>query len=478
MSEVVDIDAKSLGSQEIERLLQSSRAALYTKSVSAPKKPSGSFQKKSLIELARTADAIHGAGPRARDATLADQHADKPRAETTSADLAADADSQDSGSGSDSGSDATSDTTPDTTQETSSEAASDMSQAALQDSEPAKPRERRARRPKAQPPRAAKVNETDAAVSEQADRAEQVGEDDGTLRDRGAETPGDPIAQVEGEMDANPQADLEEDAAEFETRSLEQLAIQAEEKSAAAVNEALNETEATEPEADAPAVKSAEYMSAYEEGRAAMQAEMVAELGEAFGTLNNLINELRSPSGNPFAELSQTIHDRVLALASDRAGQQIESLPAPFLDKISRLVNSVEEAGRSIKIKLSGQDFESIKSILEDHSELDLSIFVADETLEPGDVVIRAGAVTIQDVMRQRVAQPINEDDASFAAIGRAMRDLIGDAETDVNAAPQASAEPEVSSESETVNEIETPDEPVAATETEAEAEISDGEAE
>ena len=36
--------------------------------------------------------------------------------------------------------------------------------------------------------------------------------------------------------------------------------------------------------------------------------------------------------------------------------------------------------------------------------------------------------------MAARVADPVSEDDASFAAIGRAMRDLIGDTETDPNA--------------------------------------------
>lgn len=450
MSEVVDIDAKSLGSQEIERLLQSSRAALYTKSVSAPKKPSGSFQKKSLIELARTADAKSGApvagdGFNSSDQNTYDQNTyDQNTYDQTPSGLKAEAPSGDTAPAN------VAERAP--KEEAVSASTSAASPATAEQTEPEKPRARRAR-PQPQPPRPPKVKSDEASASQDANQetkdASTVVEEKATeisdvkadsTETNGAEKGDAELAsetalELEGEPALEFDGDPDTEPAEFETRSLEQLAIQAEEKNAAeAAAAATKDADADLPETGKPEQQTAEYTRAYEEGRASMQAEMVEELGDAFTTLNNMINELRTPSGNPYAELSQIIHDRVLALASERAGQQIESLPMPFLDKISGLVNSVEEAGRAIKIKLSVQDLESIKPLIASNSELDVSIFAADDKLQSGDVIISAGAVAVKDVMAARVADPVSEDDASFAAIGRAMRDLIGDTETDPNA--------------------------------------------
>ncbi|MDC3401494.1 hypothetical protein OA101_00360 [Alphaproteobacteria bacterium] len=450
MSEVVDIDAKSLGSQEIERLLQSSRAALYTKSVSAPKKPSGSFQKKSLIELARTADAKSGApvagdGFNSSDQNTYDQNTyDQNTYDQTPSGLKAEAPSGDTAPAN------VAERAP--KEEAVSASTSAASPATAEQTEPEKPRARRAR-PQPQPPRPPKVKSDEASASQDANQetkdASTVVEEKATeisdVKADSAETNGaekgdaelasETALELEGEPALEFDGDPDTEPAEFETRSLEQLAIQAEEKNAAeAAAAATKDADADLPETGKPEQQTAEYTRAYEEGRASMQAEMVEELGDAFTTLNNMINELRTPSGNPYAELSQIIHDRVLALASERAGQQIESLPMPFLDKISGLVNSVEEAGRAIKIKLSVQDLESIKPLIASNSELDVSIFAADDKLQSGDVIISAGAVAVKDVMAARVADPVSEDDASFAAIGRAMRDLIGDTETDPNA--------------------------------------------
>ena len=457
MSEVVDIDAKSLGSQEIERLLQSSRAALYTKSVSAPKKPSGSFQKKSLIELARTADAKSGApvagdGFNSSDQNTYDQNTyDQNTYDQTPSGLKAEAPSGDTAPAN------VAERAP--KEEAVSASTSAASPATAEQTEPEKPRARRAR-PQPQPPRPPKVKSDEASASQDANQetkdANQETKDASTVVEEkateisdvkadSAETNGaekgdaelasETALELEGEPALEFDGDPDTEPAEFETRSLEQLAIQAEEKNAAeAAAAATKDADADLPETGKPEQQTAEYTRAYEEGRASMQAEMLEELGDAFTTLNNMINELRTPSGNPYAELSQIIHDRVLALASERAGQQIESLPMPFLDKISGLVNSVEEAGRAIKIKLSVQDLESIKPLIASNSELDVSIFAADDKLQSGDVIISAGAVAVKDVMAARVADPVSEDDASFAAIGRAMRDLIGDTETDPNA--------------------------------------------
>ena len=362
MQDVADIKTKSLGYQEVESLLRASRNNVYSKTSQIPEKKKGSFEKRSMVEIARLVSS-------------------KPD-----------------------------------------------------------------------------QNKSDIDISEEADKAVDVAVSEG-------EAPLTPYekAQRDGFLDQSSGRDQGEEITDKVVSSDEATPILAEQETSSKDDEALapiatdsvnvddaeDETdgvfmpvditanaisdlsvsglEATLDENDAvTGPNSDSYDEAYAAGRLSMQNEMQEELGSAFGALTALISAFNNTDSEAYDTIHKAIEDKIIALASERAGYAIEDNPEPFVEKISRFVQSIGDANRQMTIRLNPNDLSLIQDNLADHN-LQPEYFIGDAKLQPGDVRIVSGAIEIQDILSKRVESPASKDKESLESIGRVINEFLSE---------------------------------------------------
>lgn len=395
MQDVADIKTKSLGYQEVESLLRASRNNVYSKTSQIPEKKKGSFEKRSMVEIARLVSS-----------------------------------------------------TPD-------------------------------------------QNKSDIGISEEADKAVDVAVSEGEApltpyekaqrdgfldqssgRDQGEEikdkfVSSDEAAPILAEQETtNIEDDIlapmatdsdNVDDAEDETDGVfmpvDITANAISDSSASGLEDTLDENDAaTEPNSDG-------YDEAFAAGRLSMQNEMQEELGSAFGALTTLISAFKNSDSDAYDTIHKVIEDKIIALASERAGYAIEDNPEPFVEKISRFVQSIGEANRQMTIRLNPNDLSLIQDNLADHN-LQPEYFIGDAKLQPGDVRIVSGAIEIQDILSKRVESPASKDKESLESIGRVINEFLSE--------PVAHMETPADSDDtitniETVSDVSGADLPVAA---------------
>ena len=395
MQDVADIKTKSLGYQEVESLLRASRNTVYSKTSQIPEKKKGSFEKRSMVEIARLVSS-----------------------------------------------------TPD-------------------------------------------QNKSDIGISEEADKAVDVAVSEG-------EAPLTPYekAQRDGFLDQSSGRDQGEEITDKVVSSDEAVPILAEQETTNIDDEALapmatdfDNVDDTEDETDgvfmpvditanaisdssvsgleaaldendaATEPNSKSYDEAFAAGRLSMQNEMQEELGSAFGALTALISAFKNSDSEAYDTIHKAIEDKIIALASERAGYAIEDNPEPFVEKISRFVQSIGEANRQMTIRLNPNDLSLIQDNLADHN-LQPEYFIGDAKLQPGDVRIVSGAIEIQDILSKRVESPASKDKESLESIGRVINEFLSE--------PVAHMETPADSDDtitniETVSDVSGADLPVAA---------------
>lgn len=96
--------------------------------------------------------------------------------------------------------------------------------------------------------------------------------------------------------------------------------------------------------------------------------------------------------------LSAALSGAVRAMASARAGQAIEALPAPFVARIEALADRVSQGVRAVTVALHPDDLAAVAPYLA-RSDLAGAVVAADARLARGDVVVRAEGIVLSDLI-------------------------------------------------------------------------------
>jgi flagellar assembly protein FliH len=159
---------------------------------------------------------------------------------------------------------------------------------------------------------------------------------------------------------------------------------------------------APEPEAQPePMNDEAAIAAAREEAFAEAQAQF-AEARDAFIAATD---RLMTPDTDALAGLREQLTDAVRKLASDRAGVQIDTTPARFVNKIEALVETVAAGVSDVTIRLSPKDLDAVSPFLSEAPVVQQSRLIADANLRRGDVGISTPDISLTDSLTKKGAK-------------------------------------------------------------------------
>ena len=115
--------------------------------------------------------------------------------------------------------------------------------------------------------------------------------------------------------------------------------------------------------------------------------EVISEIS----LINTLFKNIREISNE---EIENVVKSKVIELAEDVIGYQIEKFPDKFLKKIKNSINEIKSINNDIKIYLNDEDFELLNKFIENNKleitfnlELDSSLGRGDFTIDMGGVI-------------------------------------------------------------------------------------------
>lgn len=167
----------------------------------------------------------------------------------------------------------------------------------------------------------------------------------------------------------------------------------------------------TTPNVPDPAILEAEYKRGQEAGLAEGQAKAAEQLEKVLQNFEQAVLALADPEALDVSALSAQVASRVMALASDRAGQAITDMPEAFAKRIENLITMVKSETANPIINLNSEDFASIRPLAQNRDKLKACNFVVDETMARGDVRLAVGGVGLIDEIANRTNVQISEDD-------------------------------------------------------------------
>ena len=167
----------------------------------------------------------------------------------------------------------------------------------------------------------------------------------------------------------------------------------------------------TTPNVPDPAILEAEYKRGQEAGLAEGQAKAAEQLEKVLQNFEQAVLALADPEALDVSALSAQVASRVMALASDRAGQAITDMPEAFAKRIENLITMVKSETANPTINLNSEDFASIRPLAQNREKLKACKFVVDETMARGDVRLAVGGVGLIDEIANRTNVQISEDD-------------------------------------------------------------------
>jgi flagellar biosynthesis/type III secretory pathway protein FliH len=131
------------------------------------------------------------------------------------------------------------------------------------------------------------------------------------------------------------------------------------------------------------------------EGRAAAEAEFAAARDAFVATAAAL-----SRADAAAVEALQSVMEAaILRLASDRAGQAIDTSPAAFVARVATLARSLGQAASALEVRLHPADLAAIAPHLDGCAGLSGATLKADLTLSRGDAALTAGDVALSDLL-------------------------------------------------------------------------------
>lgn len=117
--------------------------------------------------------------------------------------------------------------------------------------------------------------------------------------------------------------------------------------------------------------------------------------------INTLFKNIREISNE---EIENVVKSKVIELAEDVIGYQIEKFPDKFLKKIKNSINEIKSINNDIKIYLNNEDFDLLNKFIESNkSEITFKLDL-DSSLGRGDFTIDMGGV-IQSIKYKKVIE-------------------------------------------------------------------------
>lgn len=135
------------------------------------------------------------------------------------------------------------------------------------------------------------------------------------------------------------------------------------------------------------------------EGRIQGETEANQKILEARAAFEAVTANLSTLTAGDISTLTATVTDAINALASQRAGTVIEEMPENFVARVEALADRVAQGVRQVTVRLNADDLAAIEPYLEDSELLSENRIVADGRLGRGDVDVRAGAITLSDIL-------------------------------------------------------------------------------
>ena len=117
--------------------------------------------------------------------------------------------------------------------------------------------------------------------------------------------------------------------------------------------------------------------------------------------INSLFKNIREISNE---EIENIVKSKVIELAEEVIGYQIEKFPDKFLKKIKNSINEIKSINNDIKIHLNDKDFELLSKFIESHkTEVNFKLDL-DSSLGRGDFTIDMGGV-MQSIKYKKVIE-------------------------------------------------------------------------
>ncbi|NVO26337.1 hypothetical protein HJ526_02800 [Donghicola sp. C2-DW-16] len=157
----------------------------------------------------------------------------------------------------------------------------------------------------------------------------------------------------------------------------------------------------TEPEEPAEPRSDEEAIAAAREEAYALAAAEFAEARDAFVAATQ---RLLTPDTDALAGLRDQLTEAVRKLASDRAGVQIDTTPARFVNRIEALVETVASGITDVTIRLHPTDLDAVSPHLSGAPIVQQSRLIADPKLRRGDVGITTPDITLTDSLAKKGA--------------------------------------------------------------------------
>jgi len=213
---------------------------------------------------------------------------------------------------------------------------------------------------------------------------------------------GEELILGEGEEDVTPKTNLETDESYANGQNLVADASQnltAQDSQQAVKIEGGFETanEAFERGKAEGIVEGRQFAIAETEAAAKMAAK--AELEDVVLAFAKAVDALAKPQAVQADTLAGSIHTAILKLASERAGQQIDSMPKAFSERINALVSSVGKKISEGQVQLNPDDYSTMAPYFTDAA----LGFVANPDLMRGDVMLKFDGVELIDIANNRI---------------------------------------------------------------------------
>lgn len=278
----------------------------------------------------------------------------------------------------------------------------------------------------------------DASTASSVDEAESSATDNTTsMAPSETDTKAATAVDQGGDAGSEPEKGVDAVTDDAENVSVESVDTQAESPS-------KPESKPPEPAIPDPALLEAEYKRGQEAGLAEGQAKAAEQLEKVLQNFEQAIQALAKPEALDVSALSARIASRVMALASDRAGQAITDMPEPFAKRVEGLINMVKSETASPTIHLNAEDHASINPLAQNRDKLKNCKFVVDDALARGDIKMSVGGVGLIDEMSDRTNTRMADDEDDTSQQSSAIADTNEDSKSDeiveIEAQPDTSA--------------------------------------
>lgn len=132
-------------------------------------------------------------------------------------------------------------------------------------------------------------------------------------------------------------------------------------------------------------------------GRAAAEAEMKTRMTSAVEALEKAAHNLYSPPVSAIATLRADITEAVLKLAAERAGLEIETMPAAFVERIETLAERIHLQATQPVLRLNPDDHAAIAEVITGSETLGVMRIMIAAELSRGDVELIVNGLRMSD---------------------------------------------------------------------------------